>query len=194
MKELNPFSAEEIKALKKHLESCCGVKIPEDTTRFGEIRFYLYSGSKSDEFHIQIFWGPHKIFSKRHFYPKSGESLLNTIQSIILKNSGAIKEELFEYCEERLNDFAYIELEPLIERHKLTFLNIDLKVCKARKKIHPSQSGGWPLWCVVMSWKDEFGEFQEFVRPLKFNSQTQIFEINGESIIKEFLKFRDQLI
>ncbi len=194
MKELQILKKQQIDQLKKDLEKATGLLLPDDSIRFGDLKFHIYSGSKENEFHFQIFWGPHKIFSKKHVLDISSEHLIDHLKELVTQSSRTIAQALTQYCETRLNDFLQIELQPLMMNHGLDVLQIDLKVRRSSKKSPNQTNGGWPIWCLLLSWIDEFGEFQEFVYKIYFNTQSKKFDIPPQEIISQFIKYRNSLI
>ncbi len=192
MKELRTFSPQELQTLKETLEKASGLILPNDPTRFGELKFHVYSGATEHEFHFQIFWGPHKIFTKKHLLQSSKHDLLQALQALLKESAAEITQALLNYCAERLNDFLQIELQPLLMAHGLDTLQVNVKV-KPSTKAPTQQNGGWPIWCLLMSWVDEFGEFQEFAHKIFFDVSQKQFQISAEEIVKNFVKYRNQL-
>jgi len=193
MKELKSLNEPDVALLKQILEESTRLIFPEDATRFGDLKFHLYSGSSSEEFHFQLFWGPHNIYSKKHVKEKFSNDLFNNIGKFIKKDGKKIARAAIQYCQERLADFLQIELQPVLMTHGLNTLEIEIKLRQSQKSRASAANGGWPIWCLLMSWTDEFGEFQEFVHKITFNKEKKTFEIDPQSIVKKFINYRNSL-
>ncbi|MHB2148957.1 hypothetical protein ACX8XP_07880 [Calditrichota bacterium LG25] len=194
MKELKAFTESELQILKETLEKASGLLFPDDATRFGALKFHFYSAAKANEYHFQIFWGPHKIFSRKHIQGANKDELLRDLQLALKKSANSIVRAAVQYCEDRLNDFLQIELQPLLNKHGLDLLQLDIRVRQSKKKLPAGSNGGWPVWCLLMAWTDEFGEFQEFVHKIVFDVQRKQFNISAVDIVKQFINYRNSLL
>ena len=194
MKELKTLSEREFQILRQNLEQATGLIFPDDPTRFGELKFHIYSGRQKNEFHFQVFWGPHNIFSQKHMKESSAGDLIGDLGKSLQKASAKITRAALQYCEDRLNDFLQIELQPVLMSNGLNALEIDIRVRQSKKTHHVGKNGGWPVWCLLMSWTDEFGEFQEFVHNIVFDEQERKFVIQPQVIVQKFIGYRNSLI
>ncbi len=194
MKKLKSLNEDDVAVLKQILEESTRLTFPEDATRFGALKFHIYSGAGSNEFHFQLFWGPHNLYSKKHVQEKSSNELITDLGRFIKKDGKKIAQAAIQYCEERLTDFLQIELQPLLMANGLNALEIEIKIRQSKKTKATDDNGGWPVWCLLMSWMDEFGEFQEFVHKITFNKEIKHFDIDPQVIIKKFIAYRNSLI
>lgn len=194
MKELKALNEQDFSFLKHSLEKSTGLLFPDDATRFGDLKFHIYSGASDKEFHFQLFWGPHKLYAKKHLKERSPDDLFKDLANSIKKDGKKIARAAIQYCEERLADFLQIELQPVLLANGLNALEIEIKVRQSKKVRAGAANGGWPVFCLLMSWTDEFGEFQEFVHKITFNKENKLFNIDPQIIVKKFINYRNSLI
>ncbi len=195
MEELYILSEPQTMVLFKTLEHACGLILPGERSGIDRITFHVYQKkhhqNSSDRRIFLIRWGLHQIFQKKHLPELSPQKLEAQLKNIIQMNSTAIKQTLFKRCGEFLSDTVTLTLEPALYAHNIVLDNYKLKVCNTRKK---ASNAGWPAYCILLSWTDENGAFQEFIYPLQFNEQAKQFLIPAEEIVTQFIRYRDTQI
>ena len=194
MKEIQLLNSNDHQHLLQQVEKSTGLVLPVNDDRLGPISFHLYAYQEHPGVHFQMRWGVRTIFHKKNLPAADKDEMLNKLNRLIQRNAGLIKENLTVYCLEQLNNIVFLELDPHLSAvpdggHQLT-----LEVCKARRKAKTVDTGGWPNYCVAISWFDESGEFQEFLYPLRIDRAQKMFLIPAGEIASRFRAYRDQLI
>jgi len=202
MEEINILTAEDIKALLKSVEKECTLLIPDEKERLGELSFHLYEYDKSGasgntngkSVVFQIRYGMHKIFSKKHLTVNLKNKYLEDLVKVVCENKNDIKKAIIDYCQSQLETIISLELIPEFNKRFPYLFSYELKLCKARKKNQLMIKYGWPSLCVMISWTDEFGDFQEFMYPLMIDPESRHFQIETSKIISAYQTYRDQLV
>ncbi|MBD3223893.1 MAG: hypothetical protein GF313_04140 [Caldithrix sp.] len=200
MREVSILNEQDIQILQKAMESSCQLLLPIQDDKLGAITFHVYSYENKDKQNqpdvcFQIRWGTHKIFNKRHLKANTENSInIENLKSIVSKHCQSIKKQLIDHCQNQLNNWVMIELDPHIQSHNPDLNQYELKVSRARSPKKENDCHGWPCYCVVINWNDELGEFQEFLYHLHINPETRRFELPKADIVKAFQHYRDTVI
>ena len=94
-----------------------------------------------------------------------------------------------------MNNIILVEL-PIHLRNTIPAFNdykIFVDVSRCRSTNNDESKYKWPPISVFISWDDEFGDFQEFVYPLKFAYKNNHFLLDYHSIINELKYYREQI-
>ena len=195
MEELHIVSEQQAQQILAGLEKYCGILIPSPYSGLEPISVHIYQKKHQSEPGdcrvLQIRWGMHQIFSFKHFAKFNSEEIVNAIHEILKKNCKKIQEKLFEHCKEILSDFITLILEPELNSRNIILSSYNLKICNTRKNSKNENTGGWPNYCIFISWEDDQEDFLEFVYPVLFNEKTRQFELPVDDIITKLIKYRD---
>lgn len=202
MEEINLLTNKDIEKLLQTLSESCGMLLPDEKERLGEISFHLYqfnnpeSSEKygKESFAFQIRYGMHPIYSKKHIKLQTNQNSIEHLSKIVCENKDAIYDSIIQYCQTQLDTIIAMELEPEFNQKFPYIFSYDLKLCKTRKKNQQMLKVGWPSLCIAISWNDEYNEFQEFMYPLTIDPESRKFNIKTEMILTAFQKYRDELI
>ena len=196
MQELEILTEKDQEYLINALQKSCQMILPRSDQKFGALSFHIYvfdERSTEGDNVFQIRWGIRKLFQDKNIGKTDSQTLLKTLAQMIDKNSETIKKEINEYCMEQLQTYTAMEVEPVLNKSFGGLYDIKLGLCRGRKRTEEVKNSGWANFCMVISWTDEFGEFQEFLYPITLNDDQSCFDIPVEHIIKEFRKYRDSL-
>jgi hypothetical protein len=202
MEEINLLKDKDIEQLVQAVGNSCGILLPNEKERLGEISFHLYKfdnpesseryGKESLAF--QIRFGMHPIFSKKHIKNQNNNDYVKYLSGIICENKEKIYASIIEYCQSQLDTIVAMELEPEFNRKFPYIFNYDLKLCKSRNRNKQMLDAGWPSLCIAISWNDEYDEFQEFMYPLTIDPDNKKFNLDPSIILSAFQNYRDAII
>jgi hypothetical protein len=185
-------------SLIEKLENVTQLPLPKEDIYLGNINFFFYhksSSSKNAQYIFQIQWGSKSIFVLKNIILKDMKKIEDKCHSIFQDNADIIRAELVQYCVSQLNNIILVEL-PIQMRTFMPAFNeyrifVDVSSCKPVND--NNQKLKWPSIAVFISWDDEFGDFQEFVFPLKFGYDKNHFILDYHDIIKELKIYWDSL-
>lgn len=195
MEELHIINEEQQARLQTVLEKSCDLLLPGEHSGLEPLTFHIYQKKhhqkRSDRRIFLIRWGMHQVFQQKHLPEFLPEALETVLSSSIRKNRQKIREALFNRCREILSDIVTLELEPALNSRHVFLEAAQLKVCNTRKSEKHPWNGGWPAYCIFLSWTDESGAFQEFIYPLIFEEKEKRFILSSDEIVSKFIRYRD---
>ena len=142
MEEINLLTDKDIDKLLQTLSESCGMLLPDEKERLGEISFHLYkfnnpeSSEKygKESYAFQIRYGMHPIYSKKHIKLQTNQNSVEHLSKIICENKDVIYDSIIQYCQTQLDTIIAMELEPEFNQKFPYIFSYDLKLCKTRKK------------------------------------------------------------
>jgi hypothetical protein len=177
------------RVLTDTLEEATGLRLPHSNKHLCVLQFIIYN-PEQHQFSFQIRWGVRNIFMKKNIAGDPANIPLNTLNTLIQRNSKKIREELIKGCREHLNDVVISELPLEINRQMPAFREYKVFVDIPRSFNHPSNNNGWPEFSLFVAW-DDWDEFQEFVEPLSFDYRQGQFRLEYPEIVGRLKRFRD---
>ncbi|MBN1407900.1 MAG: hypothetical protein JW956_08930 [Calditrichaceae bacterium] len=202
MEEVNQLTEKDTKELLKTVEKSCGIIIPYEKERLGELSFHLYKYDNTENtenygtqsWTFQIRYGVHTVFTKKHIKIPANKNYNDILVKFICDNNDKIYASIVEYCQNQMNTMIAMELEPEFNRRFSYIFSYDMKLCKSRNKNKNMLQAGWPNFCIAISWNDDYNEFQEFMYPLTINPDTRKFNLNSDKILTAFQRYCDSII
>jgi hypothetical protein len=184
--------------LVKKLEDVTQLPLPKEDLSLGNINFFLYrksSSSNSDQYVFQIQWGAKSIFVEKNIILKDINKIEDKCYSLFRENAESIRTELIQYCISQLNNIILVELPIQLRQFMPTFndYRIFVDISSGKQINNNDKKLKWPPISIFISWDDEFGDFQEFVYPLKFSYENSHFILDYPSIIKELKVYWDHI-
>jgi hypothetical protein len=185
-------------SLIEKLEAATLLPLPEEDIYLGNINFFLYqkcSSSKDSHYIFQIQWGSKSILVVKSTTFKDINKIEDECNTIFQENAEKLRSALIQYCISQLNNIILVELPIQIRNLMPTFIDYRIFVDISRYKSSNNNENKlrWPPISVFISWDDEFGEFQEFVYPLKFNHKNNHFTLDYNTLINELKVYRDTI-
>lgn len=197
MEEIHLLNADQMLSVLNAIQKHCGLILPGGRV-LDPVTVHLYQKkhhrSAKDNRLFLIRWGVHQIFQYKSFPQLPAAESCEQIKNIIGDKAAAIRKSLVEYCPEILKDALTLRLDPELSRRTVLLTGYQIKVCPTPKKAHTDGNGGWPNFCLFLSWTDEDDTFQEFRHPLAFDEESRCFNIREKDIVDNFIRYRDTVI